>query len=175
LKIIRNIFIIQNGVPLVKLNFGECHSLGDNEDLIAGFIHGLESFTSKIMGSSLKSINVEDYIFYFYKDPSKYHLLFIFITEPDADEESIKFKMKKIAGLFIEKYSEVLVDFTGEVSQFNDFKDLLIQMNLAQKNCGGRPECEGCPNSGNYLKVLDIFKKEKKGFFKRLRSVFKRN
>ena len=170
---IRNIFIIRDGIGLVKLNFGQCHSLGTNEDLIVGFISGLEIFSDKVMGSQMKNIKVQEYIIHFYKDPSD-NLLYVFISEHKDKIDEIRFKMQKISSLFSERYKEVLLNFDGEVSRFNDFGDLLIEMNLAQKNCGGRPECDGCPNSGKSLKFLRLFQKEKKGFFNRLKSLFKK-
>ncbi len=157
---------------MVKLNFGECHSLGLDENLISGFICALESFSNEITRSIIKSINFEDYIFHFYKDQR--NLLHVFISEPDDDIEVINFKIRRIASLFVEMYSTILQEYNGEISRFNDFGNILIDMNLTQKNCGGRPECEGCPNSVKTLKVLDAFKEKKKGFLNRLKSLFNR-
>jgi len=171
---IRNIFIINNGIALVKLNFGDCHSLGANQDLIAGFISGLEAITKEITrGSSIQSLNVEDYIFYFFKD-NAVNLLYVFIAEPGDDPEEMNFKLRKIASLFVENYKDILDRFTGEITPFNNFGELLIKMNLTQKNCGGRPECEGCPNSIKSLNLLDVFKENRTGFFKRLRRRLKK-
>lgn len=169
---IRNIFIIQNGIALVKSNFGECHSLSGDSNLIAAFMSGLDSFSRELTGSSIKSMNIEDYEFYFFKDGGKFDLLYVFISEKGDNSETIDFKMKKTAELFLERYSESLESFHGEVSRFEGFKALLIEMQIAQKNCGGRPECEGCPNSSNVLKFLNVFQNEKKGFFSRLKSFF---
>ncbi len=102
-------------------------------------------------------------------------MLYFFIADTNEDPKKINFKIKKIASLFNEMYSEFLQDFTGEVSRFNDFKDVLIDMNLAQRNCGGRPECEGCPNSDKTNIVLNNFKEDKKGFLNRLKSLFKKS
>ncbi len=65
---IRNLFIINHGIALLKLNFGECHSLGVNDDLIAGFMSAMDSFSKEVTGSSIRSINFKDYIFHFYND-----------------------------------------------------------------------------------------------------------
>lgn len=171
---IRNIFIIQNGIALVKLHFGNCHSLTGDSTLIAGFMSGLDSFSQEITGSSIKSMTVEDYHFYFYKNGDPLELLYVFICDSDDDSEQIDFKLKKTAELFQDKYAGKVDDFDGEISKFKAFKETLLDMNIAQKNCGGRPECEGCPNSTNVLKFLGSFQKEKKGFFSRLKSFFKR-
>ena len=102
-------------------------------------------------------------------------MLYVFIADTIDDPNAINFKIKKIASLFNDMYSELIRDFSGEVSRFNDFKDVLIDMNLAQRNCGGRPECEGCPNSDKTNVVLNNFKEDKKGFLNRFKSLFKKS
>ena len=171
---IRNIFIIKDGIPLMKLNFGECHSLQVEDDLLTGFISGLVSFSREATGSSIKKMTFDDYVFHFLKQISGSHLLYVLVSEEGDEMEEIEFKMNKIADLFHERYSSVMEDFCGEVSRFEEFKQLLLDMNLAQKNCGGRPECDGCPNSSNVAHFLESFQKKKKGFFQRVKDFFLR-
>ncbi|TXT53499.1 MAG: hypothetical protein BAJALOKI2v1_940008 [Promethearchaeota archaeon] len=38
---ITNIFVIREGIALIKFNFGDCHSFIDDDYLIAGFKSGL--------------------------------------------------------------------------------------------------------------------------------------
>jgi hypothetical protein len=172
---IRNIFIIKDGVALVKLNFGKCHSLQENQHLITGFISGLVSFSKEAIGSSIEKMTVDEYIFYFLKEEGRSNLLYVFVSEDVDEPDKIQFKMKKIADLFFERYNSVIEDFDGEVSRFRDFKDILIEMNLAKKNCGGRPECEGCPNSSNSAHFLKVFDKKRKSFFQRVKDYFSGN
>jgi hypothetical protein len=170
---IRNIFIIQEGIALVKFNFGECHSLSADGHLIAGFMSGLETFTKEITGSSIHTIDIGDYKFHFLKDNSSFNLLYVFLCENESQKAKIDFKMKKTAELFTEQYEEELKNFYGEISIFQNFKETLLEMNIAKKNCGGRPECVGCPNSSKSLKFLDSFKQKDRGFFQKLKSFFK--
>jgi hypothetical protein len=171
---IRNIFITQNGISLVKLNFGECHSLGNNEDLVTGFLCALDSFSKEVTGSTIKSMYFDEYKFHFFKDEDYFDLLYVFITEILDDPNEVDFKIRKIASIFAEKYADAMKDFYGEISKFDDFKSILIDMNLAKKNCGGLPECTGCPNSVKTLNVIDTFQVSKKGFLRRFKSIFKR-
>jgi hypothetical protein len=168
--LIRNIFIIKDGVALVKLNFGKCHSIQENQNLVTGFISGLVSFSKEAIGSSIKTMTVDKYIFYFLKKEQQSGLLYVIVSEEDDEPEKIQFKMKKIADLFFERYGSKIENFDGEISRFNEFKELLIEMNLAKKNCGGRPECEGCPNSSKSAHFLEVFDKEKKSFFQRIKD-----
>ncbi len=172
---IRNIFIIKDGVPLIKLHFGECHSLGSNEELLTGFLCALQNFSKELTGSTIKSINLEEYNFYFYKDERRPDLLHVFISDGGEDPSDINFKIQKIAGIFTSKYDSTLEAFDGEVSQFDDFKQVLLDMNLARKNCGGHEECEGCPNNTKTLKFLNTFQTNRTGFLSWLRKVFKKN
>ena len=172
---IRNLLVMNHGVLLVKLNFGECHSLGANEELVAGFISAMDIFSNEITGGSIKTINFEEYIFHFYKDSNSINNLYVFITDSEEDEEVVNFKINKIASLFYNRYSEVLKQFDGEINQFNDFKKTLLEMNLAQKNCGGRPECTGCTNSTKQHAILNSFENDKKGFMHRFKMLFKKS
>lgn len=171
---IRNIFIIQEGIPLVKFNFGECHSLSADGNLIAGFMSGLQTFTREITGSSIHTIDMGDYKFHFFKDNDRFNLLYIFLCENDGHDAEIDFKMKRTADLFITRYEKELKTFYGEISRFENFKNVLLEMKIAKKNCGGRPECEGCPNSSKNLKFLDSFRRKDQGLFQKLKSFFKK-
>ncbi len=90
------------------------------------------------------------------------------------DPAEIQFKIKRIAALFSDLHNDDAKQFNGNTEKFDTFGDTLIAMNLAQKNCGGRPECEGCPNSLKTSKILDAFKKDKRSFLTRIKSFFRR-
>ena len=172
---IRNLFIIRHGIPLVRLDFGECYSLGVNDDLIAGLMGALDSFCHELTGTSIRSLNFANYIFYFYKDISIPSNLFVFIADSDEEPWTVNFKIHRIAQIFTEKYSEIIRAFNGNVNQFKDFNSILVDMNLAPKNCGGRPECDGCPNSIKTNEILNAFNEDKKGFLDRFTGLFKRS
>ncbi|TXT67454.1 MAG: hypothetical protein BAJALOKI1v1_90026 [Promethearchaeota archaeon] len=163
---IRNIFIIKNGLALVKLHFGECHSLKQVDNLIAAFISSLDSYSKKAMGASIKNITLGNYIFYLMKDDLRSNLLYVCILDNNDSDADVQFKMEKIAELFYNEFASVIENFNGEISRFGAFKKKLLEMNLAKKNCGGRPECEGCPNSSRVPGFLNFFKKRGRIFSK---------
>jgi len=50
--------------------------------------------------------------------------------------------------MFTEKYAREIQDFedTSVTPDFTEFTNLLLDLKITQRNCGGRPECKGCPN-----------------------------
>jgi len=172
--LIRNLFIIYNGVPLVTKNFGKCQKLGNDEYLVSGFIGALHSFSKEVVKSAIKSISFDEYNFHFYKDIKIENLLYILVCDQDDDKDTIKFKIEKIAELFNQNYDDEITRFKGDIEVFDKFSNILIEMNIAQKNCGGRPECEGCPNSEKTSKIINAFKENPKSFFQKIKSFFKR-
>jgi len=157
--IIRNIFIIRNGILLLEKNFGDCWSFGEGTAMMTGFISAFNSFSVEITDSLLKSINFEDFTIYIYKDPNEKKLLYILITDIEDDPNQIQFKLEKIASLFKTKYGKYFNNFRGNISYFETFSDILIEMNVAQKNCGGYSECIECPNREKYNRIYQALKK----------------
>jgi len=153
-----------NGVLLMDRNFGECQSFNESSSLITGFISALSSFSGEITDSILKSINFEDFIMYIFKDPQEKKLLYIFITDVEDDPKQIQYKFKKIADIFRRKYKKYLNNFKGNINSFESFGNILIEMNIAQKNCGGHFECEECPKKEESSKVYQILKRSEKDF-----------
>lgn len=160
--IIKNLFIIQNGILLVNHNFGKCNSLEANMELISGFLSALQIFSSKIAGSLLKSINFENLTFHFYVDLKDPSLFYVFTTDIDYDQEEINFYIKRVASLFYKKYFIDLKNFSGAISPFSSFVDSLIEMKIIQKNCGKFPECIRCLKSKKISKIFESLKENAK-------------
>jgi hypothetical protein len=99
----------------------------------------------------------DKFIFHFYRNSNDPRTFYLFVTDIEEEKREIKFKIQRIAKIFNEKYSEVLENFNGNISQFDSFGQILIEMNLAQKNCGGHPECVGCPNSDLNSRIIKAF------------------
>lgn len=152
---IQNLFVIRNGIAIVQQNFGNCHSLNYEPNLVTSFISALQSFSQEITGSSIKNMEFEDYIFHFLRDPDFPEIFYCLVTDIEDDKNEISFKIKKIASIFKEKYGDTLKEFTHEISQYRNFGNILIDMHLAQKNCGGQPECVGCPNSDLNSRIVN--------------------
>ena len=77
IAIIRNIFIIRQSVLLLNLNFGLCHSLKSNEDLLASFLSAFNILSKDVFVSSIVNINYESYKFHFFKDQDFPNICFI--------------------------------------------------------------------------------------------------
>jgi hypothetical protein len=99
----------------------------------------------------------DEFSFHFYRDPNDPSIYFLFVTDIEEEKNEITFKIRKIANIFNEKYSEILENFNGNISRFDSFGTMLIEMKLAQKNCGGHSECIGCPNSDLDSRILRAF------------------
>ncbi len=78
---IRNLFVVKNGLLLVSENFGLCQKLGENEDLISGFLSALNSFSSMMSGSSIKNIDLGDFTLYFHEESKDSKILLVAITD----------------------------------------------------------------------------------------------
>lgn len=97
-------------------------------------------------------------------------MLYVFVTDNEVGENKIIIKMKKTADLFVNRYKSEIRHFYGEISIFNDFKNILLNNQLVKINCNKNSKCEGCPNKSNNLSILESYKKEQKGFFERLKT-----
>ncbi|MHA1265874.1 MAG: hypothetical protein ACTSRS_11630 [Candidatus Helarchaeota archaeon] len=155
-------------------NFGECQSIDVEPSLFTGFISALQTFAREITQSVMKSVNFEEFNFKFFKDPKISELYYVLVTDLEDEPALTEVKLIKIAELFRERYGTEILQFRGDISLFEEFGDLLIEMKIAQKNCGGRPECDGCPNSIKTSKIIEFYKRERKGLFSRLKAFFRR-
>jgi len=138
--LIQNIFVFKAGIALVNQNFGQCHSLGRDINLVSSYLYALQQLSIEITGTAIKSLNFEEIALHFYKD----------IIDPNDDKDEINFKIQRIAEIFNQNYESILKDFHGFVGPFRNFGDILISMNLAEKNCGGGSECEGCSHNNDF-------------------------
>ena len=56
---IRNLIIIdENSRTLLSANFGECHSLGEDNDMVSGFISAVHSFAKIVDAESVDEIQL---------------------------------------------------------------------------------------------------------------------
>lgn len=161
IALIQNLDIMMNDIVLLNHNFGNCHIISDEPDLVSGFISALHSFSRVVIGSKIKSINFEDFKFYFYKGVNHTNLLYMFITN-DSDEDSVLgIKIIRIADLFEMAYSKDLNVFSGNVTQFKKFKSIITKSKIIDKNCGENETCGECPNSIKKSPVVEVINKNK--------------
>ncbi|MBY9020516.1 MAG: hypothetical protein KGD67_05620 [Candidatus Lokiarchaeota archaeon] len=78
------------------------------------------------------------------------------VTDVDDDLEEIDFKIHRIAEIFDKNYKDYLQEFHGNIVPFRNFRDILINMNIAQRNCGGGSECEECAHNDDLSEIGNI-------------------
>ena len=145
--LIQNLFVFKAGIVLVTQNFGQCHSFGRDINLVSSYLYALQQLSIEITGTAIKSLNFEEIALHFYKDIIDPNIFYVIVTDVDDDKDEINFKIQRIAEIFNRNYESILKDFHGFVGPFMNFGDILISMNLAEKNCGGGSECEGCSHN----------------------------
>ena len=121
-KGIIGVFIIgANGCPYFSKISQNRKLISNKEVHIGGFISALFSFSKEIIGqesgAELKEINFGNQRFYMI---SKKNVIFAFLVE--NLNSLIERYMYLIADDFLEQYKEHLIDFTGDIAPFHEFK-----------------------------------------------------
>jgi hypothetical protein len=155
--LIQNIFIFKAGIALVNQNFGQCHALGNDINLVSSYLYAIQQLSLEITGTSIKSLNFEKIAFHFYRDPNDSNIFYVVVSDVDDNLEDINFKIHKISEIFNKTYNNYLQEFHGNIVPFRNFGDILIEMNIAQRNCGGGSECKGCARNDEFSEIRDIF------------------
>ena len=143
---IRNLIILHSaGLDLYATNFGECHSMGGDPSMLGAFFSAIHKFGQANEGGSIQQVEFE-HLTFLVKEMDD--LLFVISFDDDSVKENIV-KLDRIADIFTHVYGHYLNDTNDTISipDTTDFDNLLIDLKIAQRNCGGRPLCEGCPNA----------------------------
>ena len=149
---IQNLIIIKDGSTLLSENFGSCHKLHRNPILLSGFFDALVSFSEEFEQGSLDQLKFKNSNVNFLKSDG---LLYIIVSDLDDSFSNISTKLRKIARLFFGEYGKFLIDFSGEITSFDKFSMILLDLGIAQKNCGNHSECSECPDNNNPNPILD--------------------
>jgi len=146
----------------VDESFGQCHALGNEINLVSSYLYAIQLRSLEITGTFIKSINLGIITFHFYRDPYDPNMFYAVTTDVDDDLEEINFKIHRIAEIFEKNYREYLQEFYGNIVPFRNFGDILVSMNIAERNCGGRSECEGCENNSDISEIVKIIEVDNK-------------
>lgn len=103
------------------LLFREYEGLNINEQLFSGFLVAILAFSKEISNRQLKSINLED-LTLFYKNLEDSKLIFVIAVDSKERESEIREKIDRIEEAFLRKYREILSEWNGEISIFNEFE-----------------------------------------------------
>ena len=144
--VIRNIFIFtRDGIDLFTTNFGDCHSLEGHPSLTTGFLSALHSFGESLVGEQVKQVSFESLKMIFHAMGE----LITVIAVDDDNPKANRVKAERIGELFLSSYPDIFDDLplvTADMSKVNGFADLLLELGIAERNCGNRPYCLDCPN-----------------------------
>ncbi|MGY5860200.1 MAG: hypothetical protein RTU63_12600 [Candidatus Thorarchaeota archaeon] len=155
---IRNLIIIdRNGRALLSANFGECHSFGEDDEMVSGFISALYGFSKVLEAATLDQIQLGSLTFMLV---SKGNLVFAL----SADDENIpehKTTLVKIIDLFEDLYDyyTVCVEPDIDIAIFQEFPKFLVDQDILKPNCGNYTECTDCPNSEKTLPLQELTEK----------------
>ena len=157
---IRNLIIIdENGRALLTANYGECHSLGDDNDMISGFISAVYGFAKVVDSTSVDEIQLGTLTFVL---QSKGNLVFA-LSMDDRNLTEHRKTLSKIIDLFGDLYDYYSVCISSDVdtSVFAEFPRFLVDQEILQPNCGNYTECAECPNRMKSLPLEDMTKQLK--------------
>ena len=154
---IRNLIIIdENGRALLTANYGDCHSLGDDNDMISGFISAVYGFANVVNSTSVNEIQLGDLTFIL---QSKGNLVFA-ISMDDRNLTEHRKTLGKIIEIFEDLYDyySLCIESNIDKSTFAEFPKFLVDQEILQPNCGDYTECAECPNRIKSLPLEDMTK-----------------
>ncbi len=157
---IRNLIIIdENGRALLTANYGECHSLGDDNDMISGFISAVYGFANVVNSTSVDEIQLGTLTFIL---QSKGNLVFA-LSMDDRNLIEHRKTLAKIIDLFEDLYDyySLCIESNIDKSTFAEFPKFLVDQEILKPNCGNYTECAECPNSVKSLPLEDMTKQLK--------------
>jgi len=122
----RVLIIAAGGILCYSKNFfGESTSdLKADNDLISGFLTAISSFAQEIKGGDIKALNFRNFNFIYSYD-EEFGCMFIIVTDIDDLEEEARPKVELMKSEFIKRYGKHFRQFTGNVSDFQDFDDFI--------------------------------------------------
>jgi len=121
---IQELMIInQAGLALFYHDFINNEIVNDEQSL-AGYFNIICRFTKHNFKESLKILELDSFIFFFYTHKSNYHLVFKCLNR-EIDNKLLEDIAEIIIESFLTKYNDILKDFKGEVSNFKSFAKIV--------------------------------------------------
>jgi len=122
--------INQAGIALFYHNFINNEKI-DDEQSLASYFDVICRFTKQSFKESLKTIELDSFIFFFYTHKSRFHLVLKCENER-YNKDVLESISDKIIKTFLLKYKKELKDFNGEISPFTSFSEDIVKI-LASK------------------------------------------
>lgn len=154
---IRNLIIIhETRRALLTANYGDCHSLGEDNDMISGFISAVYGFAKVVNSTSVDEIELGNLTFILM---SRGNLIFA-LSIDDGNLAEHRKTLVKIIDLFEDLYDYYSVCVASDIdtSVFAEFPKFLVDQEILQPNCGTYIECAECPNRTKSLPLEDMTK-----------------
>ncbi|MFX1501793.1 MAG: hypothetical protein ACFFDH_12590 [Promethearchaeota archaeon] len=124
---IQELMIInQAGLALFYHNFINNENL-DDEQSLASYFDVICRFTKQSFKESLKILELDSFIFFFFTHKSNYHLV-LKCENKLFDKKKLELISERIIDTFLEKYKNVLQDFNGEISPFKSFSTRITKI-----------------------------------------------
>lgn len=117
-EFVRAIFIFEkkSGRPYVRRTYGNFQA---EPFLVMGFLNAIMKFSKEVGKSDLRMIDLQDLRFFF---TEKENVIITAITHKSVSALELKFKIKTIESLFLERFkTEDLMDVGREIEYFEEF------------------------------------------------------
>ncbi len=118
--------INQAGIALFYHNFLSDEIMDDHQSL-ASYFDVICRFTKENFKESLKSLMLDNFVFFFYTHKSHLHLV-LKCDYKNFDEKTLELFSEITINAFLIKYIGILEDFNGEISLFKSFTDDLEEI-----------------------------------------------
>lgn len=169
---IQNLFVIKDSIPIITHNYGDCHTLGTDGDLISSFLTAIQSFSTELTGNTIDQISLEKVRLYFQKSERMGQILFIIISDIKDNPKLIINKINRITEFFFKNCKQELQAFKGNTKMFSDFGNLLVEEHIVDGMCLKYENCAECPKRLEDSKAIGYFKRNRKSFFSKLKGIF---
>ena len=121
---IQELMIINKaGIALFYHNFVDVNNFDDQQSL-ASYFDIICRFTKNSFKESLKMLTLDSFIFFFYTHKSNYHSVFKCLNK-EINKKLLEDIAETIIDSFLTKYSKILKDFNGEISNFKSFAKIV--------------------------------------------------
>lgn len=115
----------QAGIAVFYYTLSDDNSV--DQQALASYFDLIIRFTKHNLKEDLKSITLEDHIFYFYTHQSGLHLIFKCLNQ-QFDPDMLETLAEKLVKNFLTIYKDKIDDFNGEISNFSSFIDFITEV-----------------------------------------------